>query len=130
MSENELTRQEKQMTGSRENTRTEGRYVAPPVDIFETDEGLTLLADVPGLDRSSLQINVEKGILTLEGKAHVESGDRLYHEFSMAGYWRQFQIPDTFDTAQAKAEMSNGVLNLHLPKAEAAKPKRIEINVK
>ena len=129
MSDKNLTNQEKQMTGSRETTRTEERYVAPSVDIFETDDGLTLLADVPGLDKDTLQINVDKGILTLEGKAHVESADRFYHEFSMAGYWRQFQIPDSFDSAQAKAEMKNGVLTLHLPKAEAAKPKRIEVSV-
>ncbi|HKL24737.1 MAG TPA: Hsp20/alpha crystallin family protein [Desulfuromonadales bacterium] len=129
MSEKNLTQQDKQMAGSRETTRTDERYVAPPVDIFETDDGLTLLADVPGLDEDTLQINVDKGVLTLEGKAPMESADRLYREFSMAGYWRQFQIPDSFDTGQAKAEMKNGVLTLHLPKAEAAKPKRIEISV-
>ncbi|HKL22638.1 MAG TPA: hypothetical protein VJ904_12595, partial [Tichowtungia sp.] len=69
MSEKNLTQQDKQMAGSRETTRTDERYVAPPVDIFETDDGLTLLADVPGLDEDTLQINVDKGVLTLEGKA-------------------------------------------------------------
>lgn len=129
MSEKNLTPSNAAVNQPREATRSSQRYISPPVDIFETDDGLTLVADVPGLDDKSLEINVDKGILTIEGKAPAGRGDLLYREFSMAGYWRQFQVPETLDAGKAKAEIKNGVLTLHLPKVEAAKPKRIEITV-
>ncbi len=129
MSEKNLTTSNSAMSSQRETTRSNERYIGPPVDIFETDDGLTLVADVPGLDQKSLEINVDKGILTIEGKAPAGSGEMLYREFSMAGYWRQFQLPDTIDANNAKAEIKNGVLTLNLPKVEAAKPKRIEVTV-
>ena len=126
MSEKNLTTT-KETAGSREATRSESRYVTPPVDIVETDEGLTVLADVPGLDEKSLEISVDQGVLTIEGKAAFGSGELLWREYAMDGYWRQFQLPDTFDAGKAKAEIKHGVLTLHLPKAEAAKPRRIAI---
>ena len=127
MAEKNLKNIESPLEKSEKAARPEGVYLAPPVDVYETDEGLTLLADVPGLDEKSLYISVDKGILTLEGSAAVPGADQLYREFSMAGYWRQFQIPDMFDAAKAEADMKGGVLTLHIPKTETAKPKRIEV---
>jgi HSP20 family molecular chaperone IbpA len=129
MAEKSLKKMENQMQNSRDAVRTGERFMAPPVDVYETDEGLILLADVPGLDEKSLHVSVDKGVLTIEGRASVASGERFYHEFSMAGYWRQFQVPDSFDAAQAKAHLKDGVLTLHLPKTEAARPKRINVSV-
>ena len=129
MTDNNLTTRNNQPASARETTRSDQQYIRPAVDIYETDQGLTLIADVPGLDESSLEISVDKGILTIEGKAPAGTGEYLYHEFNMAGYWRQFQIPDTLDTGKAKAEVKHGVLTLQLPKVEAAKPRRIEIRV-
>ena len=103
------------------------RYLRPAVDIFETDEGLQLVADMPGLDEKSLEITVENGVLTIKGHAPAGQDKMLYREFSMAGYWRQFQIPDTIDATGAHAEINHGVLSLHLPKSQAAKPRRIDI---
>jgi HSP20 family molecular chaperone IbpA len=113
-----------------EATRSGARYMAPPVDIVETEDGLTLVADVPGLDEQSLEISVDKGILTIEGKAAFGSGELLWREYAMDGYWRQFQIPDTFDVAKARAEVRNGVLTLQLPKAETARPRKIAIETR
>ena len=115
---------------SREATRSEARYVSPPVDIIETEDGLTVLADVPGLDEQSLEISVDQGVLTIEGKAVFGTGNLLWREYAMDGYWRQFQLPDTFDASQARAGIDNGVLTLHLPKAEAAKPRKIAIETR
>ena len=129
MTENNLKKMENSLETSRSSSQSAGRYVVPPVDVYETDDGLTLLADVPGLDEKSLQVSVDKGVLTIEGKAPFPSEERFYHEFSMAGYWRQFQIPEIFDASQADARMKDGVLTLHLPKVEAAKPKRIEVAI-
>jgi HSP20 family molecular chaperone IbpA len=127
---------EKNMTVSKDNavsrevTRSGTRYLAPPVDIFETEDGLTLVADVPGLDEQRLEINVDQGVLTIEGQAPFGTGELLWREYAMDGYWRQFQLPDTFDVRKAKAEVRNGVLTLHLPKAEAAKPRKIAIKTR
>ena len=115
---------------SRETTRSGARYLTPPVDIVETEDGLTLVADVPGLDEQSLQISVEQGLLTIEGKASFGAGELLWREYAMDGYWRQFQLPDTFDADKARAEVRHGVLTLHLPKAEAAKPRKIAIETR
>ena len=115
---------------NREATRSQARYINPPVDIFETAEGLTLVADVPGLDEKSLEINVDQGVLTIEGKAVFGNGDLLWREYAMDGYWRQFQLSDSFDAQKANAEIKNGVLTLYLPKAEAAKPLKITIETR
>jgi|OpeIllAssembly_1097287.scaffolds.fasta_scaffold607035_2 HSP20 family molecular chaperone IbpA len=115
---------------NRETTRSEVRYVTPPVDILESDEGLTIRADVPGLDEKILEISVDQGVLTIEGKAVFGNGDLLWREYAMDGYWRQFQLPDTFDAGKAKASIKNGVLTLTLPKAEAAKPRKIAIETR
>jgi len=120
----------KDQSVSREATRSGAWYLAPPVDIFETEDGLTLVADVPGLDERSLEISVDQGILTIEGKAPFGAGELLWREYTMDGYWRQFQLPDTFDVAKAKAEVRNGVMTLQLPKAEAAKPRKIAIEAR
>ena len=129
MTEKNMTLNQEQAV-SRETTRSQARYVTPPVDIFETDEGLTVVADVPGLDEQSLEISVDQGILTIEGKAGFGSGELLWREYAMDGYWRQFQLPDTFDAGKAKAAVKHGVLTLHLPKAEAAKPRKIAIETR
>lgn len=112
---------------AREDTRTE-HYLAPAVDIFETDEGLTVIADMPGLDKENLSIGIDQGILTIEGSAgNVKAESHLFEEFSVTGYYRQFRLPDSIDPDKTGAELKDGVLTLKLPKAEAAKPKKIAI---
>lgn len=115
---------------SRETTRSSRRYAAPPVDIHESNDGLTVVADVPGLDEQSLEISVDQGVLTIEGRAPLGGGEMLWREYAMDGYWRQFQLPDTFDAGKARAEVHHGVLTLQIPKAEAAKPRRIAIETR
>lgn len=115
---------------SREETRANERYIKPAVNIFETDDGLTLIADIPGAAKNTLDINVEKGILTLNAPvSRSMPGRSLYTEFEFAHYYRQFSIPETLDHEKAKAEFSDGVLTLKVPMAEAAKPRKIEVKV-
>jgi len=127
MSERNLTlTQDREL--AREEMRTHDRYLTPAVDIYETDEGLTLIADVPGLDKDHLKVDIDQGVLTIEGAAgHVDQGERLFGEFAVAGYFRQFRLPDSIDPDRTEAELKDGVLTLHLPKAEAARPKKIAI---
>jgi HSP20 family protein len=114
---------------SRETTRKNDQYISPLVDIFETEEGLTMVADMPGLDDDSLEVTIDQGVLTLQGSAPTGAGDYQYREFAMAGYWRQFLLSDIFDAEKAEATIKQGVMTLKIPKAEKAKPKRIEVSV-
>ena len=116
------------MAAAKEGTRANESFVAPPVDIYETQEGLVVVADLPGVGKDGLDIQVHNDMLTLQGRsARSLPGTPIYKEFELAGYFRQFQLSDTVDTQKIRAELKHGVLTLTLPKAEAAKPKRIEV---
>ncbi|MFB3817120.1 MAG: Hsp20/alpha crystallin family protein [Candidatus Methylomirabilales bacterium] len=114
----------------REETRAEGRYITPPVDIFETKEGLTLLADLPGVEQGSLDVRVADGVLTLQARsAHVAPGTPITQEYELLHFFRQFELPEAVDSDKIRAELKHGVLALHLPKKEKAKPRQIEVQV-
>ena len=131
MAANSLTaRNNEQTLQTREETRANDKYIRPAVNIIETEEGLILTADIPGATKENLDINVEKGILTIHAPAqHVAPGTQNYREFELASYYRQFSIPESLDHEKAKAEYSNGILTLRVPKAKIAKPKRIDVHV-
>jgi HSP20 family molecular chaperone IbpA len=113
---------------AREETRADERYIKPAVDIIETEDGLTMIADIPGASKNTMDISVDKGILTLNAPvSHSMPGRPLYTEFEFAHYFRQFSVPETLDHQKAKADFSNGVLTMKVPVAEAAKPRKIEI---
>ena len=103
-------------------------FIRPAVDIFETEEGLTLVADLPGVDKEALKIDLDQGLLTLQanGKSHVV-GDSIRREFLHGSFYRQFQLSDEIDSENITAELKNGVLTLLLPKSCASRPRRIEI---
>lgn len=131
MAANTPTKTEQQVsTQNREETRAPDRFLRPAVNIVEDESGLVLTADLPGASKQSLDVHVDKGILTINAPVSRElPGRPIYSEFEWAPYYRQFQIPDQIDQASVKAEFSNGVLTLRLPKAEAAKPRRIEVSI-
>lgn len=131
MAANSLTeRKDERNIQSREETRADDKYIRPAVNIFETEEGLILTADIPGATKESLDVNVEKGILTISAPAqHAVPGTPSYREFELGSYYRQFSIPESLDHENAKAEYVNGILTLRIPKAKAAKPKRIAVKV-
>jgi len=111
-------------------TRDETRYVAPPVDIFETEDAIVVIADLPGVGKEDVDIRVDDGILTIKGKAkYSPPADLLREEFSLDGYFRQFQLSDEVDQEKISAETKNGVLTLHLPKAEKSKPRQIKVKI-
>jgi len=111
-------------------TREETRTLTPPVDIFEVDDGLAVVADLPGVDKETLDVRVENDVLTIAGKVNPDTkGTEVYREFELANYFRQFQLNEQVDQEKIHAEMKFGVLTIHLPKAEKAKPKKISVNV-
>jgi HSP20 family molecular chaperone IbpA len=112
----------------KEETRTPEEYITPMVDIYETDEGLTLLADLPGVSSEGLDVKVKDDILTIQAHAeHQSNGNSLYREFDILNYFRQFQLSERVDTNKISAQFQEGVLKLYLPKAEEAKPRKIEV---
>ena len=131
MTANSITAQDHDINPqNREETRAPERFLRPAVSISEDESGLFLTADLPGASKQTLDIHVEKGILTINAPASREMpGRQVYSEFEWAPYYRQFQIPDVIDQTRVKAELNNGVLTLHLPKMEAARPRRIEVEV-
>jgi len=113
-----------------EETRAPEKFLRPAVTIVEEETGLRLTAELPGSSKERIDVHVEKGILTINAPVSPQSKGRLvYGEFEWAPYYRQFQLPDVIDPSKVKAEFANGMLTLHLPKAEAAKPRRIEVSV-
>ena len=120
----------KQTAVSRERTRAQERYIQPPVDIYETPEGLVLLADMPGVALNDLEVRLEENVLTIQGKAkHAVESEPIYREFELANFFRQFELSDQVDQEKISARLNNGVLMLQLPRAEQAKPRQIHVQV-
>ena len=114
----------------REITRNPEKFVTPLVDIFENENGLTVIADLPGVDKEGLRVHVENGVLTIEGRAmDLPKRDYVLKEFEPVSFFRQFELSDRVDQDKIAAELKNGVLRLSLPKAESAKPKQIEVTI-
>lgn len=102
--------------------------VAPLVDIYENDDEILLHADMPGVSKENVTVNVDNGRLEISGVRKVSaSGSVGWQEFGDVEYRRVFSVPQTIDVGKVNAELRDGVLRLHLPKAEAAKPRVIEI---
>lgn len=114
----------------REDTRAQERYITPPVDIFETKDGLTVVADLPGVEQKALEVRVADGILTIQGRtAHIAPGTLIDREYELLHFYRQFELPEEVDSEKIAAELKHGVLTLLLPKKEKAKPRKIEVSV-
>ncbi len=106
---------------------------APSVDISETDAEYLIKAELPDVKKEDVKVTVEDGVLTLQGerRQEKEEKDKKYHriERSYGSFVRSFALPDQVDETKVKAEFKDGMLNLHIPKSEKAKPKAIEVTV-
>ncbi len=106
--------------------------VVPPVDIFEDESGFTVIADIPGVSKDRLDVRVDGDNLVIEGAASAPvTGpmDLMYGEVLNPLYRRSFMLSRELDTTKIQAQLVNGVLKLNIPKAEAARPRRIEVAV-
>jgi HSP20 family protein len=125
----ELMKQERRgEIATAERTRGGPTYL-PRVDIVETDNEMTILADMPGVKAEDLDIRFENGELSIFGKVTPRHDriDFVYGEYGIGDFSRTFLISEAVDSDKICAELKNGVLTLHLPKSEAAKPKRISV---
>lgn len=115
---------------SREGTRSQERYVTPPVDIYETAGGLVVKADLPGVEKENLDLQVENNLLTIRAKpTQTTAGEPIYREYELVNFFRQFELNEKVDQSKISADLRHGVLTLQLPKAEEAKPRKIEVRV-
>lgn len=113
-----------------EATRTQEQFVTPTVDIFEDGKGLTVVADLPGVNRENLDIQVQNDLLTIQGRTRNGlPGHPVYREFQLVNFYRQFRLSDRVDAEKIAADLKHGVLTLRLPRAEEAKPRKIEVKV-
>ena len=131
MSEQELTPKEKQELTEKEQTRP-GRYYVPDVDICEDKDALWLWADMPGVDQDNVEVELHDNVLSLAGRVSLKEYDGLtarYTEYNVGHYFRRFTLADAarFDAEKVTARITNGTLELRLPKGEKAKPRRIAV---
>lgn len=104
----------------------------PPVDVIEDSAGITLLADLPGVAKDKLNLQLEKNRLIIEGEVGIKLPQEMqstHAEVRLPRYRRVFTLSSELDSEKASAELKNGVLRLHIPKASHAQPRRIQINV-
>ena len=123
-------RTEVSKSAEREPARNEAASLMPPVDVLEDATGITLYADLPGVQKDKLNLQVEADTLTIEGEVSIPTPEGLeasYAEVGLPRYRRVFTLSKELDAGKVTAELSHGVLKLRIPKAEHAKPRRIEI---
>ena len=125
----QVQKQETRDLQSAERTRW-GKVFTPVVDILETKNDLRLFAEMPGVDQNSISVTIDQGVLTIQGNVDttpIEGFELEYKEYDVGDYQRTFTLTDTVDQEKISANYNNGVLELILPKAEQAKPKKIEV---
>jgi HSP20 family protein len=130
MSDKDLQVQEKQeVQTDAETTRNVPLYV-PAVDIYESNDSLTLVADMPGVSPDHVDIDLKDNQLTIQGTVGVEEGKGeqvLLREYGVGDFYRQFTIGKLIDQSRIEASMKEGVLTLTLGKVEAARPRKINV---
>jgi HSP20 family protein len=128
--EKDIQLSEKQpATTAAEQTR-EGPVYEPSVDICEDADGLTVLADMPGVTPESLVVDLRENVLTLRGdvaKPEGEGETPVLREYGVGAFYRQFTLADSIDQSRIEARLKDGVLHLRLPKVEKAKPRQISV---
>jgi len=126
----DIQARDKQELQSTSEQTTPGRVFSPLVDIFEDDQALTIIADMPGVPSDNVSIDLKEDILTLTGVPSLSVPDNeevVVQEFETGKYLRQFTLSEVVDQANIKANLNHGVLRVTLPKIGPAKPHKIQI---
>ena len=126
----EIQPRDKQEVKAASEQTTPGRVFSPLVDIFEDDEALTIVADMPGVPSENVSIDLQEDVLTLTGTPSLaipEKEEFVLQEFDTGKYFRQFRLSEVIDQANVKAKLDQGVLRVTLPKIGPTKPRKITI---
>lgn len=122
--------QEKKELATKDEKTVPVRYYVPPTDIFETEDALTVVMELPGVEKSAVDVRVENDVLRVEARidaARYEGLEPLYTEYNVGHFARSFTLSDKIDQQQISAQLADGVLTLTLKKASEATPRRIAI---
>jgi HSP20 family protein len=131
MAPQELSVQQKREVDKQQESTTPSRAFLPATDIFETEQALTVVLEMPGVGKDGVDVSVEDTILRIEGRidySRYEGLQPVYTEYNVGHYVRSFQISNQIDQAKIRADMKGGVMTLVLPKVEKAKPRRIAVS--
>jgi HSP20 family protein len=127
----ELAVREKQELVQQEEKTIPGRYYVPAADIFETDDALTLILEMPGVGKNNVDVQIENDVLRVEGKIDYtayKEVEPVYTEYNVGHYARAFSLSNKIDRGAITARVEDGVLTLTLPKSKEAMPRRIPVN--
>jgi len=122
--------QQKRELETKQETTAPARVFVPTADIYEDEDELTVILEMPGVDKSNVEVSVEDGVLRVGGRLDFSKYQRLlplYTEYNIGNYSRSFTLSNQIDQDKIAAEMRDGVLSLKLPKLEQAKPRTIQI---
>jgi HSP20 family protein len=122
--------QQKKELATKEEKTVPARYFIPNTDIYETDEALMVLMEMPGVEKEDISVKLENDVLRVEGQidfSKYQEMEPVYTEYNVGHYARAFTLSDKIDQNEIGAELDNGVLTLTLKKAKEARPRRIEI---
>jgi HSP20 family molecular chaperone IbpA len=126
----ELAVREKRELATREERTVPGRFYVPHSDVYETEEALAVVMEVPGVAREAVQIELREDVLRVEARvdpAKYEGLEPVYTEYGVGHWARAFALPDRVDRERIEARLEDGVLTLTLPKAAEARPRRIAL---
>jgi HSP20 family protein len=126
----ELAVREKQELATKEEKTTPGRYFVPVADIFETDAALTVILEMPGVQKAHVNIALENDVLRVDGEidlSNYKGMEPVYTEYNIGHYTRGFTLSNKIDQAKISAQLDSGVLTLTLPKSKDVLPRRINL---
>ncbi len=126
----ELALRDKKELVSKEEKTVPGRYYVPYADIYETDDALCVVMEMPGVERKDLDVALENNVLRVDGRidfSKYEGMEPVYTEYNVGHYTRSFTLSSKIDQEKIGAQVDNGVLTLTLPKAKEAQSRRITI---
>ena len=126
----ELQVQKKRELEQKEETTIPARVFLPTSDIYETQNALTVILEMPGVEKNNVDVRVQDGVLNVEGRLDLskyQGLQPLYTEYNIGDYARSFRLSSKIDQSKIGAELKDGVLSLTLPKVEEAKPRTIQV---
>jgi len=127
----ELQVQKKREVEKGQESTTPTRAFVPSADIYESDNALTVVLEMPGVSKEEIDVGIEDGVLTVEGRidfSKYEGLQPVYSEYNVGPFRRIFRISSQIDQSGITAKLQDGIITLELPKAEAAKPRRIQVS--
>ena len=127
----DLALRQKQEVATKEEKTVPGRYYTPVTDIYETESSLTIVMEMPGITKESVNVDLQDDVLRIEGQidfSKYKGMEPLYTEYNVGHYVRTFGLPSKIDREKIAAQLEDGVLTLTLPKVLEAQPRRISIS--